>query len=72
MLPDHEGCFCFLRRTAGQTGFVALNYSDQAQTVSVEQVQAARLHYSSAGREAAGDPAALELAPFEIYVAADA
>jgi alpha-glucosidase len=70
LLPDHEACFCFLRRTAEQTCLVALNYSDQAQTLALEGVQVSYLLFSSAGRRVAGDLAALELAPFEVYIAA--
>ena len=76
LLSDHEDCFCFLRAIEGQgqaqTCLVALNFSAEAQPLSFEGegLTAEELIFSSnATRSDAGEVAALELAPFEIYIA---
>ncbi|HPD41184.1 MAG TPA: alpha-glucosidase [Anaerolineae bacterium] len=70
LLEEHPDCFCFLRAVEGQTCLVALNFSARAHTLTFEQLRAPQLLFSSAGRREAGDLRALELAPFEIYLAA--
>ncbi len=74
LLSEHEDCFCFLRATEAQTCLVALNFSAEAQALSFEGegggLTAEELIFSSnAARSDAGEVAALELAPFEIYIA---
>ncbi|NBD35572.1 MAG: DUF3459 domain-containing protein, partial [Chloroflexi bacterium] len=74
LLSEHEDCFCFLRATEAQTCLVALNFSAEAQALSFEGegggLTAEELIFSSnAARSDAGAVAALELAPFEIYIA---
>jgi alpha-glucosidase len=69
LLPEHETCFCFLRSTGDQTCLVALNYSDKGQTLAFEGLETAHPVFSSAGHRPASGLAALQLAPFEIYIA---
>jgi len=70
LLEDHADCLCFLRQTEGQTCLVALNYSEDAQTLALDlDGSPSRLIFSTEDRSDAGDLFALTLAPFEIYIA---
>ena len=69
LLEDHAECFCFLRATPEQTCLVVLNFSAEAHTLAFEELAAQRLVFSNAARETPGDLAALDIAPFEIYIA---
>ncbi|MBN1260531.1 MAG: alpha-glucosidase [Anaerolineae bacterium] len=69
LLEDHEACLCFLRSVEAQTCLVVLNFSAEAHTLSFDHLNAGRLVFSSRDRDGAGALAALEIAPFEIYIA---
>jgi alpha-glucosidase len=76
LLEDHEDCLVFLRSTDAQTCLVALNFSEEAQSLAFEDIRLKGLVFSSEARgasaEKVADPGrtgALELAPFEIYIA---
>ncbi|RLC89309.1 MAG: alpha-glucosidase [Chloroflexi bacterium] len=74
-IPLHEEAedyFAFLRETEEQTCLVVLNYSDRAHTLSFDlgEGRVARLIFSNRERLAVeGDLAALDIAPFETYIA---
>jgi glycosidase len=59
----------FTRSTPEQTVLVALNFSEQPQTLSLPHPQARMLFSSTARPAQTIDLARLELAPFEIYIA---
>jgi alpha-glucosidase len=69
LLPKHRDCLCFLRSVGDQTCLVALNYSDKAQALAFDGLQAAQSVFSSAGHRDAEELSALQLAPFEVYIA---
>lgn len=69
LLEDHAECLCFLRTFEGQTCLVVLNFSDKEQSLTFEGLHAQRLLFSSARRLGPGDLQALEITPFEIYIA---
>lgn len=64
-----DGVFAFTRGTPGQTVLVALSFSDQPQTLSLVPPQPRVLFSSTVRRTQPGDPARLELAPFEVLIA---
>ena len=74
-VPLHEEAedyLAFLRETEEQTCLVVLNYSDRAHTLSFDlgEGRAAQLVFSSRERPAVdGDLTALDIAPFEVYIA---
>jgi alpha-glucosidase len=60
----------FLRSTPEQTCLVVLNFSKNAQTLTLDMDRdIARLVFSSEEREGVGNVAELAIAPFEIYIA---
>ncbi len=67
---DAEAYVAFLRTTEDQTCLVVLNYSDEAHTLSFDvDEDLASLVISTRQRPATADPTALEITPFEVYVA---
>jgi glycosidase len=67
---DAEAYFAFLRTTEDQTCLVILNYSDEAHTLGFDvDEDLASLVISTRQRPATADPSALEIAPFEVYIA---
>lgn len=71
-LDEHaEGYVAFIRGTPEQTILVALNFTDQPQTLTLATPhQPARTLFSSIARQAhPAEPARLALAPFEVYIA---
>ena len=74
-VPLHEEAedyLAFLRETEEQTCLVVLNYSDRAHTLSFDlgEGRAVQLVFSSRERPAVdGDLTALDIAPFEVYIA---
>ena len=68
---EAEDYLAFARTTADQTVLVALNFSERPQTLALELAQSrARVLFSSPARPSADDnPARVELAPFEVYLA---
>ena len=68
---DAEDYLAFTRATDEQTVRVALNFSERAQTLTLSPEKSrARVLFSSAARPSTNDnPAQIELAPFEVYVA---
>ncbi len=67
---DAEAYFAFLRATEDQTCLVILNYSDEARTLCFDvDEDLASLVVSTRQRPATADPTALEVAPFEVYIA---
>ncbi len=72
--PHNEACLAFTRRDpgTGQTCLVALNFSDEPQTVDFDpgDGRPARLVFSSRARpEGSPAPARPVLAPFEVWIA---
>jgi alpha-glucosidase len=68
---EAEAYFAFLRQTPQQRCLVVLNYSEQPHQVSFDLASATgKLLFSSVTRAASFDFSQLELAPFEILIAA--
>ena len=67
---EAEDYIAFLRSTPEQTCLVVLNFSKNAQTLTLDMDRdIARLVFSSEEREGVGNVAELAIAPFEIYIA---
>jgi alpha-glucosidase len=71
LYEDAEDYLAFTRTTAEQTVLVGLNFSERPQSLALAPAQArTRVLFSSAARPSANDnPAQIELAPFEVYLA---
>jgi alpha-glucosidase len=71
LYEDAEDYLAFTRTTAEQTVLVGLNFSERPQTLALAPEQSrTRKLFSSAARPSANDnPAQIELAPFEVYLA---
>jgi alpha-glucosidase len=68
---DAEDYLAFTRTTAEQTVLVALNFSEHSQSIVIlPEESRTRMLFSSAARPSTSDnPAEIELAPFEVYLA---
>ena len=71
LAPDAEDYLAFTRSTAAQTVLVVLNFAARPQTVALTMPRSkARVLFSSVLRPSEVDePAQIEVAPFEVYVA---
>jgi alpha-glucosidase len=71
LAPDAEDYLAFTRSTAAQTVLAILNFSARPQTVTLPLAQArAKVLFSSTLRPSeVDDPAQIEVAPFEVYIA---
>jgi len=70
LLETCADCLCFLRTTQDQRCVVVLNFSDASHTLDLGLDAApSRLLFSSGSLVRAGDLRALQITPYEIYVA---
>lgn len=68
LLEDHENVLAFLRRTDGQSLFVALNFSDQRQTIPPGDF-VLRPVFSTSNPMLKESGTEINLSPFEIFIA---
>ena len=67
--PLNANCFACLRRSDSQTFLVALNYTEQPQTLSLDDDCNRQVVFSSKGRSIGVEYGELRLEPYEVYLA---